>query len=139
MQYSNIFPLDANRVVLKTSGEGPGTDYINATHVVLPALKGERLIAAQAPMHPAYHGPDTCGDFWRAVFEQDVGVIVALASVQRGFSGSAPYVRQCAVSSPSAVVICDAWCCVCLSLRLCVCVSVCLCPGTGPLQVATTS
>jgi hypothetical protein len=49
------------------------------------------VIGSQAPLHPDYHGPDTCGDFWRAVFENRVGTIVALAAVQRGFSGSARY------------------------------------------------
>lgn len=87
-RYSNIMPFDAHRVVLRTS---PRTDFINASHMVLPTLPTTRIIATQAPLHPDWHGPNTCGDFWRCVWENDVGVIVGLAKVQPGFSGSSLY------------------------------------------------
>ena len=49
------------------------------------------MTAIFRPTHPEWHGPDTTGDFWAAVWEQAVEVIVGLAKVQRGFSGSARY------------------------------------------------
>jgi len=65
------------------------TCYINASHIELPGL---RAVASQAPMHPEWAGPDTTGDFWSAVWEQQgCAVIVALAKVKRGFSGSSRY------------------------------------------------
>jgi tyrosine-protein phosphatase non-receptor type 1 len=112
-RYSNIMPFDSHRVVLKTS-PATATDFINASHIVFPALKEDRIIATQGPLHPDWHGPNTCGepcapadvcesfvmvtavwvaagDFWRCAWENDVSVIVGLAKVQKGFSGSAPY------------------------------------------------
>ena len=58
-RYSNIFPLDAARVVLKTS---PRTDYINASYITLPRLESLKVIAGQGPTHPDYHGENTCGE-----------------------------------------------------------------------------
>ena len=65
-----------------------GSDYINASKITLPHL---RAIASQGPTHPRWHGPDTTGDFWSAVWEQGVETIVALAKIQPGFSGSSRY------------------------------------------------
>jgi protein tyrosine phosphatase len=90
-RYSNICPYDARRVVLRRrcdDAASSSTDYINASHVELPAV---RAIASQGPTHPQWHGPDTTGDFWAAVWEQGSEVVVALAKVQAGFSGSARY------------------------------------------------
>ena len=89
-RYSNICPADAQRVVLRRHCEPDDetTDYINASHVKAPSVTA---IASQGPTHPEWHGPDTTGDFWAAVWEQAVEVIVGLAKVQRGFSGSARY------------------------------------------------
>lgn len=87
---SNICPFDARRVVLHRPPEAAqqGSDYMNASHVSPPHL---RAIASQGPTHPRWHGPDTTGDFWSAVWEQGVETIVALAKVQPGFSGSSRY------------------------------------------------
>ena len=87
-RYSNICPYDAQRVVLQRRGP---SDYFNASHIELPHV---RAIAAQGPTHPDWHGADTTGDFWRAVWEQGVETVVALADVQPGFSGSARYWPQ---------------------------------------------
>ena len=90
-RYSNICPYDARRVVLRrpcSDGAAGATDYINASHITLPGL---RAIASQGPTHPQWHGPDTTGDFWAAIWEQKCEVVVALAKVQPGFSGSARY------------------------------------------------
>lgn len=87
-RYSNICPFDARRVVLRRPCSEDNTDYINASHIELP---GVQAIASQGPTHPQWHGADTTGDFWAAVWEQGCEVIVALAKVQPGFSGSARY------------------------------------------------
>ena len=90
-RYCNICPYDAQRVVLRrpcSDGVAGATDYINASHIELP---GVRAIASQGPTHPQWHGPDTTGDFWSAIWEQKCEVVVALAKVQHGFSGSARY------------------------------------------------
>ena len=87
-RYSNICPYDDQRVALRRDGP---SDYLNASHIELPHV---RAIAAQGPTHPDWHGTDTTGDFWRAVWEQGVETIVALADVQSGFSGSARYWPQ---------------------------------------------
>lgn len=100
-RYSNICPFDTRRVVLRRpcgDGAAGATDYINASHIELP---GVRAIASQGPTHPQWHGPDTTGDFWAAVWEQGCEVIVALAKVQPGFSGSARYWPE----SPGQVVV----------------------------------
>lgn len=96
-RYSNILPLDSHRVILPPSPLRVGkTDFVNATRLDLKWPSTSHLhppivIASQGPLHPDYHGPDTCGDFWHAVLANDVGTIVALANVQPGFSGSAQY------------------------------------------------
>lgn len=82
-RYSNICPFDQFRV-----GLGDGQDYLNASFAT---VNEETFIISQAPLHPDYHGPDTCGDFWQAVWERDVSTIVCLAKVQSGFSGSSCY------------------------------------------------
>ncbi|KNC97575.1 uncharacterized protein SPPG_07048 [Spizellomyces punctatus DAOM BR117] len=87
-RYNNIWPFNHNRVRLHTptlpsvqpSTAAPGSDYINASHIVSPA--GHRTyIATQGPI------PSTFEDFWRMVWEQESGVILMLcadADVQRG-------------------------------------------------------
>jgi protein tyrosine phosphatase len=87
-RYGNICPYDARRVVLRRPGP---SDYINASHIEVPHV---RAIAAQGPTHPDWYGADTTGDFWSAVWEHGVEVVVALANVQPGFSGSARYWPQ---------------------------------------------
>ncbi len=96
-RYSNIMPFDRHRVVL-AGGVAPDTDFINASWISFSALPREHIIAAQAPLHPDWHGPDTCGDFWRMVWQHDVTTIVALARVQPGFSGSSMYFPSSATS-----------------------------------------
>jgi len=82
-RYSNICPIDQYRV-----GLGAQNGYLNASFAT---LNDQTFIISQAPLHPDYHGPDTCGDFWQAVWERDVRTIVCLATVQPGFSGSSCY------------------------------------------------
>jgi protein tyrosine phosphatase len=73
-RYNNICPFDRTRVVLAGSD-----DYINASHIT---LGGDTYIAAQAPMHSQWHGPDTRAAFWRCVWENDIHTIAMLAKVR---------------------------------------------------------
>ena len=59
-RYCNIMPYDSNRVVLRTHA-ATSTDFINASYVRFEGLPGETIIATQGPLHPDWHGPDTCG------------------------------------------------------------------------------
>eukprot|EP01083_Nonionella_stella_P180500 643881_1 len=87
-RYSNIFPFDTNLVHLNNK------EYINASWVTFPNL-ARRYILAAAPMHPKYHGPDTCPDWWCMIYEQRVTCVVMLVTVEKGFSGSARYWPKC--------------------------------------------
>ncbi|KAJ1796302.1 hypothetical protein LPJ59_003832 [Coemansia sp. RSA 2399] len=69
-RYSDIVPFNDNRVRL--SGK---SDYINATHIVLPeSISATRYIATQGPLN------HTIGDFWAMVWENQVHDIVMLAN-----------------------------------------------------------
>mmetsp|Transcript_23586 Transcript_23586/g.44922 ORF Transcript_23586/g.44922 Transcript_23586/m.44922 type:complete len:344 (-) Transcript_23586:392-1423(-) len=89
-RYSNVYPYDANLVPLQPQIDGAPMAYINATRIRL-GCGDEQYIVTPAPMHPDYHGPDTTGDFWQLVWQENVQVIVNLARVQPGFSGSSQY------------------------------------------------
>ncbi|KAJ3257610.1 hypothetical protein HK103_004382 [Boothiomyces macroporosus] len=66
-RYSDALPYDHTRVVLQTEG----ADYINASF--LTSLDGsKKYIAAQGPV------PQSFGDFWQMVWEQNTAVIVML-------------------------------------------------------------
>ncbi|KAJ2759395.1 tyrosine protein phosphatase 1 [Coemansia nantahalensis] len=68
-RYSDMLPYNHNRVRL--AGKH---DYINASHIALPAhITANRYIATQGPL------PHSIGDFWRMVWEQRVPAIVMLA------------------------------------------------------------
>ncbi|CAH1788374.1 unnamed protein product, partial [Owenia fusiformis] len=76
-RYRDISPYDQSRVIIK--GEG---DYINANYVNME-IPGSgivnRYIAAQGPL------PNTCGDFWQMVWEQQSTLVVMLTTkVERG-------------------------------------------------------
>ena len=85
-RYSNLFPYDSSRVVVKDSEN----DYLNASFVEVDGVDAP-LILAMGPMHPDYHGEDTTGQFWKAVHQQKVGIVVMLCGVQAGYSGCAKY------------------------------------------------
>jgi tyrosine-protein phosphatase 2/3 len=83
-RYNNIFPFDHSRVRLQGVKNGD-CDYINANHVKAQ-YSNRHYIATQAPI------PATFNDFWRAVWEQDVRVIVMLtAESEGGLLKSHPY------------------------------------------------
>ncbi|KAK2737113.1 hypothetical protein FQN57_000452 [Myotisia sp. PD_48] len=75
-RYNNIYPYDHCRVKLQEAQDCFG-DYINASHVK-SSRSNKSYIATQAPM------PATFNDFWRAVWEQDVRLIVMLTAESEG-------------------------------------------------------
>ena len=85
-RYSNLFPYDSSRIVVNDAEN----DYVNASLIEVAGVDAP-LVLAMGPMHPDYHGEDTTGQFWRAVHQQKVGVMVMLCGVQAGYSGCARY------------------------------------------------
>nr|KAF6269475.1 protein tyrosine phosphatase receptor type H [Pipistrellus kuhlii] len=72
-RYRNVLPYDWSRVALRTLGGAPGSDYINASF--MPGLWSSReFIATQGPL------PQTVGDFWRLVWEQQSHTLVMLTN-----------------------------------------------------------
>ncbi|XP_076986871.1 receptor-type tyrosine-protein phosphatase H [Tamandua tetradactyla] len=72
-RYRNVLPYDGSRVPLKPLRGQPGSDYINASF--LKGLYGtQEFIAAQGPL------PNTVGDFWRLVWEQQSRSLVMLTN-----------------------------------------------------------
>uniref|UniRef100_I3N386 Protein-tyrosine-phosphatase n=2 Tax=Ictidomys tridecemlineatus TaxID=43179 RepID=I3N386_ICTTR len=72
-RYRNVLPYDWSRVPLELLHEEPGSDYINASF--MPGLWSPReFIAAQGPL------PQTVGDFWRMVWEQQSHTLVMLTN-----------------------------------------------------------
>ncbi|XP_056682241.1 receptor-type tyrosine-protein phosphatase H [Monodelphis domestica] len=72
-RFSNVLPYDWARVPLQPIPGDPGSDYINASF--LPGLCDPReFIATQGPL------PQTVGDFWRLVWEQQSRTIVMLTN-----------------------------------------------------------
>merc|ERR1711892_438194 len=96
-RYCNLFPYDANRVVLE--GE---TDYINASWVTLPGVK-DKLILTMGPLHPdsynkmkrtdwdSEQSANTCPQVWSMISQQNVHMVVMLCAVQDGFTGCSQY------------------------------------------------
>ncbi|CAK6437479.1 unnamed protein product [Pipistrellus nathusii] len=72
-RYRNVLPYDWSRVALRSLGGAPGSDYINASF--MPGLWSSReFIATQGPL------PQTVGDFWRLVWEQQSHTLVMLTN-----------------------------------------------------------
>ncbi|ELW64746.1 Receptor-type tyrosine-protein phosphatase H [Tupaia chinensis] len=72
-RYRNVLPYDWSRVPLKPIPGEPGSDYINASFI--PGLwSSQEFIAAQGPL------PQTVGDFWRLVWEQQSHTLVMLTN-----------------------------------------------------------
>ncbi|XDA83871.1 hypothetical protein R6Z07M_013724 [Ovis aries] len=72
-RYRNALPYDWSRVPLRALPGQPGSEYINASFI--PGLWSSReFIAAQGPL------PQTVGDFWRLVWEQQSHTLVMLTN-----------------------------------------------------------
>ncbi|XP_071837285.1 receptor-type tyrosine-protein phosphatase S-like isoform X2 [Apostichopus japonicus] len=73
-RYGNIIPYDSSRVVLQTLEGDPHSDYINASYI-----DGYNY----PTKYIASHGPNTASvkDFWRMIWQEDVGKIVMLTNV----------------------------------------------------------
>ncbi|KAK3098767.1 hypothetical protein FSP39_022940, partial [Pinctada imbricata] len=70
-RYVNILPFDHSRVKLLPTDDEPDSDFINANY--LPGYKLQReYIGAQGPI------PGTVDDFWRMIWEQNVGIVIML-------------------------------------------------------------
>ncbi|KAI8818360.1 protein-tyrosine phosphatase-like protein [Fimicolochytrium jonesii] len=87
-RYSDIVPYDSTRVVLMTPLEPEESDYINASHV--HGLPGTiPCIFSQGPL------PETIGDFWQMVWEQNSSLIVMLTKEEeRGRVKCSRYVPE---------------------------------------------
>ncbi|ESZ89650.1 hypothetical protein SBOR_9966 [Sclerotinia borealis F-4128] len=68
-RYNNIWPFEHARVKLTNDV----CDYVNASHVKA-SRSNKRYIASQGPL------PETFGDFWSVIWDQDVRVIVMLTA-----------------------------------------------------------
>uniref|UniRef100_A0A8D1QHP4 Receptor-type tyrosine-protein phosphatase H n=1 Tax=Sus scrofa TaxID=9823 RepID=A0A8D1QHP4_PIG len=72
-RYRNVLPYDWSRVPLTPLRGEPGSEYINASFI--PGLwSPQEFIAAQGPL------PQTVGDFWRLVWEQQSHTLVMLTN-----------------------------------------------------------
>ena len=95
-RYHNVFPYDYNRIILETPVDG--SDYLNGSYITGPkshfsgktkdpeAIEGSDLskysninfLATQGPL------PETSEQHWRAIYENDVDIVVMLTRVKEG-------------------------------------------------------
>ncbi|XP_064605560.1 receptor-type tyrosine-protein phosphatase kappa-like isoform X2 [Liolophura sinensis] len=73
-RFQTIVPYDYNRVILDTPDGDPLYQYINASYVD-GYKKGRAYIVAQAPVKT------TSFDFWRMIWQEDVGKIVMITKL----------------------------------------------------------
>lgn len=77
-RYTDVLCLDHSRVILQDNSEERHSDYINANFVDGYQQKNA-FISTQGPL------PHTSPDFWRLIWEQQVGVVVMTTRVvERG-------------------------------------------------------
>lgn len=76
-RYANVVAYDHSRVVLGKINGAPGSDYINANYCDGYSRQNE-YIATQGPL------PNTVGDFWRMVWEQNSRTIVMMSQLEEG-------------------------------------------------------
>ncbi|XP_077498926.1 tyrosine-protein phosphatase Lar isoform X3 [Amblyomma americanum] len=74
-RYANVVAYDHSRVVLQPIEGIPGSDYINANYCD-GYRRRNAYIATQGPL------PETCGDFWRMVWEQHSVTIVMMTKLE---------------------------------------------------------
>jgi receptor-type tyrosine-protein phosphatase H len=72
-RYRNVLPYDWSRVPLNSFHKESSSDYINASF--MPGLQSNKeFIAAQGPL------PQTVGDFWHLVWEQQSHTLIMLTN-----------------------------------------------------------
>ncbi|XP_040926318.1 protein tyrosine phosphatase receptor type Fa isoform X3 [Betta splendens] len=74
-RYANVVAYDHSRVLLTSVDGVPGSDYINANYID-GYRKQNAYIATQGPL------PETVGDFWRMVWEQQTCTIVMMTRLE---------------------------------------------------------
>uniref|UniRef100_A0A915JU46 Tyrosine-protein phosphatase domain-containing protein n=1 Tax=Romanomermis culicivorax TaxID=13658 RepID=A0A915JU46_ROMCU len=75
-RYANVIAYDHSRVVLKSGdGRAPCSDYVNANFID-GYRKPKAYVATQGPL------PETFGDFWLMIFEQNCPMIVMLTKLE---------------------------------------------------------
>ncbi|CAL8256023.1 unnamed protein product [Merluccius merluccius] len=74
-RYANVIAYDHSRVLLMPVEGVPGSDYINANYMD-GYRKQNAYIATQGPL------PETLGDFWRMVWEQQTSTIVMVTRLE---------------------------------------------------------
>jgi len=74
-RYSDVLPYDHSRVVLSTTTNVAGSDYMNANTITDHDPRSPAYIATQGPL------PHTVADFWQMVWEQGSVVIVNLTKL----------------------------------------------------------
>ncbi|XP_074659356.1 receptor-type tyrosine-protein phosphatase N2-like [Tubulanus polymorphus] len=74
-RYSDILPYDHSRVVLNTTTNVLGSDFINANTITDHDPRNPAYIATQGPL------PHTVADFWQMIWEQGSVVIVMLTKL----------------------------------------------------------
>jgi protein tyrosine phosphatase len=92
-RYANVVPFPETRVHLKRlSEDDEKSEYINANYIKGPK-DAFSYIATQAPLE------NTCGDFWRMIWEQNSKVIVCLTDLTENG------VERCAEYIPPSTII----------------------------------
>lgn len=85
-RYPDALPYDHTRVKLKRENNESGSDYINASFIVDVDPAHPKYIVTQGPLQ------NTITDFWQAVWEQDISVVVMLTTLtDMGLSQSCQY------------------------------------------------
>jgi protein tyrosine phosphatase len=74
-RFKNVLPYESTRVKLQAIPGVTGSDYINASWID-GQTKRQAYVATQGPMD------GTLADFWRMIWEHDIGVVVMLTQLK---------------------------------------------------------
>nr|XP_034315169.1 uncharacterized protein LOC117685067 isoform X2 [Crassostrea gigas] len=92
-RYRNVYPYDANRVMLLTDGEKYNNSFVNASYINGFETPKE-YIASQGPFTD-----ETVTDFWRMVWSENVNTIVVLTNLEENG------VKKCRKYWPTAEIM----------------------------------